>query len=87
MIYMKEAKTKFNIKRGENGGKRKKEKGSVIIDIHQQCVWGQIQNTYQRIASAEVIIRLTNFKRYVIFCGGVHGFIWSDNHIISLTTK
>jgi len=38
MIYMKEAKTKFNIKRGENGGKRKKEKGSVIIDIHQQCV-------------------------------------------------
>ena len=53
MIYRKEAKTKFNIK-GERG-----RKGSVIIDIHKQYVWGEIQNTYQRIASAEVIIRLT----------------------------
>ena len=84
MIYIKEAKSKFNIKR-EKMGKRKsgKEKGGVIIDIHNQCVWVEIQNTYQRMASAEVIIRLTNFKRYVNFCGGVHGFIciicWNNN--------
>ena len=37
MIYMKEAKTKFNIRRG-NGGKRNKERGSVIMDIQKQCV-------------------------------------------------
>jgi len=82
MIYM--TKTKFHIKRGKLGEREKrKEKGSVIMDIHKQYVWGEIQNTYQRKASPEVIIRLTNFKRYVNFCGGVHGFIciisWNNN--------
>ena len=69
--------------KGEKWGKEKKEKRGVIMDIHKQCVWGEIQNTYQWIASAEVIIRLIFFKRYVNLCGGVHGFIciisWNNN--------
>jgi len=33
MIYIKEAKTKFNIRKGEKGGGE--EKGIMIIDIHK----------------------------------------------------
>jgi len=39
MIYMTEAKTKFHIKRGKLGEREKrKEKGSVIMDIHKRYV-------------------------------------------------
>ena len=57
---------------------KEKEKGSMSVNIHTQCVWGQIHNTYKRIASAVsvVIIRLTNFKTCVNFCGCAHGFIY-----------
>jgi len=39
MIYMTEEKTKFHIKRGKMWEREKrKEKGSVIMDIHKQYV-------------------------------------------------
>jgi len=36
MIYIKKAKTKFNIRKGERGGgEKREEKGIMIIDIHK----------------------------------------------------